>query len=107
MADLKTGWVFMDIKKLRKQLGMTQQELSERTGIPRTLISRYENGTNHPQTRNRALLEDALHVRDNGDTSNVLSEDNLKQDEYQIEGKLNAFEDVLRTICFNYEVTIA
>lgn len=104
MADLKTGWVLMDIKKLRKQLGMTQQELSERTGIPRTLISRYENGTNHPQTRNRALLEDALHVRENEDTPNVLTEEDVQQEEYQDEGKrINDFSsDIIQRLAAYY-----
>lgn len=63
MADLKTGWVFMDIKKLRKQLGMTQQELSEITGISRALISNYENEISTPSPQNKELLVRTLFNR--------------------------------------------
>lgn len=34
----------MTLKELRKQRGLTQQQLSKRTGIPRTVLSEYENG---------------------------------------------------------------
>lgn len=32
-------------KEFREQLGMTQEELSEKSGVSRTTISGFENGT--------------------------------------------------------------
>lgn len=34
------------VKKRREALGLTQQELAEKTGMPQTLISRIERGVN-------------------------------------------------------------
>lgn len=33
------------VKEFREQLGMTQEELSEKSGVSRTTISGFENGT--------------------------------------------------------------
>ena len=41
---VKPGRSFMDIKVLRQQKGITQQGLSEATGIDQSSISRMENG---------------------------------------------------------------
>ena len=36
------------IKQLRKELGLTQQELADKIGIKRTTIATYESGRNTP-----------------------------------------------------------
>lgn len=42
----------MEIAKVRKERGMTQDELARLTGISRVSISRYENGVNEPSMGN-------------------------------------------------------
>jgi len=38
----------MDIKKLRKRLGMSQGELAEALGVERITVIRWESGDNKP-----------------------------------------------------------
>ena len=47
------------VKRKREQLGLSQQELSDRTQINRAMISRIENGTYMPSI---AQLEDLMEV---------------------------------------------
>lgn len=37
-----------NLKKLRKGRGMTQQELGDRVGVSKAVISKYENATGYP-----------------------------------------------------------
>lgn len=55
----------MNLKVLRKQRGLTQKQLSQRTGIPRTVLSEYENGVhniNQMTLANALKLAHALNV---------------------------------------------
>ena len=51
------------IKELREERGMTQQELAEKSGVSRTIVSKMENDE-EPQTYTKTLLRlaDALNV---------------------------------------------
>ncbi len=48
------------IRELRKERGMTQQQLSEMSSVPRVCINRYENGKYRPTLRNAEKLAAAL-----------------------------------------------
>ena len=52
----------MEIKALRKQKGITQQGLSEVSGIDQSSISRMENGKQSISLNNLYLIADALEV---------------------------------------------
>ncbi len=47
----------MDIKRLRKEMGLTQQELAVKLGIGVTTVSRWERGTTRPSRMALKLLE--------------------------------------------------
>ena len=40
---------FMDIKRLRKSIGLTQEELSERIGVHENTIRLWEKGVREPR----------------------------------------------------------
>lgn len=50
------------IKERRKKLYITQQELSELSGIPRTYLAQIENGKNDPKASTLTKIADALRV---------------------------------------------
>ena len=50
----------MQVRTLRKQQGMTQKQLSEKSGVPRLCIIRYESGRYKPGLENAAKLAAAL-----------------------------------------------
>lgn len=50
------------IKKLRKEKGLTQVELSEIAHVPRICIARYESGEHKPGMGNAQKLAAALGV---------------------------------------------
>lgn len=47
----------MDVKSNRERLGLTQRELSERTGIPRDRIAAWERKAGKPKAADTAILE--------------------------------------------------
>jgi transcriptional regulator with XRE-family HTH domain len=53
------------LKTLRKKLGLTQQEFSDRLGIQRSTYSKYELGTNIPTSAVINLICDRCHVSEN------------------------------------------
>lgn len=53
------------LKTLRKELGLTQQEFSDRLGIQRSTYSKYELGTNIPTSAVINLICDRCHVSEN------------------------------------------
>lgn len=48
----------MNVKELREMAKLTQEELSERTGIPRDRIAKWEQGKGAPKTADAKSLED-------------------------------------------------
>jgi transcriptional regulator with XRE-family HTH domain len=52
----------INLKKRRKELGLTQNQLSELTGIAQNDISRYESGRMNPTVDNLIQLADVLNV---------------------------------------------
>lgn len=50
------------IKTARINLGYTQQQVAEETGIPRSTISRIESGTRQPDIENLGILIDFYEV---------------------------------------------
>lgn len=44
------------LTEARKEQGITQKELSEKTGVSRVCISRYESGKHHPSYENARKL---------------------------------------------------
>ena len=50
------------LKKLRKENNMTQEIIEIRTGIDRTTISAYKNGTREPSLHNLMVLADIFRV---------------------------------------------
>ncbi len=53
-----------NISRRRLELGMTQQDLSDLTGIPTMMISQFENNTNgkHPSNKHLVILMHALNI---------------------------------------------
>lgn len=48
MKDSTSSLLAMNVKRLRERRGLTQQELSEASGIPRPTIANLESGTANP-----------------------------------------------------------
>ena len=59
MADVKIG---KRIKECRKKLGLTQEQLAEKTGFSPNYISALERGTAFPRCENLIILLNALEV---------------------------------------------
>lgn len=51
-----------NLRKLRKENGLTQQELAEKAGVSQQLIGHYENGFRAPKLEKAILLAKALGV---------------------------------------------
>lgn len=47
----------MNVKELREKKGLTQQELSDKTGIPRPRIAKWEQGKGQPKATDVKILE--------------------------------------------------
>lgn len=47
----------MNVKDLREKSGLTQDELSEKTGIPRGRIAKWEQGKGNPKSADERILE--------------------------------------------------
>lgn len=52
----------MNLKAIRVQLGLTQEELAEKAGVSRVMISMYETGAAKPSEKTRAVLCKAFGV---------------------------------------------
>ena len=52
------------LKMLRKQLGLTQQELADRIGIKRNTIATYESGRNEPIDAVISLICREFHINE-------------------------------------------
>lgn len=50
------------LRKIRKERGLTQEQLARRSGIPRPNISKYEQGERDPHEATATKLADALGV---------------------------------------------
>ena len=50
------------LKNLRKEAGLTQRELAEKTGLPLRSIINYENGMREPNAKALAVLEITFNV---------------------------------------------
>ena len=59
MDNVKTGKL---ISELRKQQGLTQQQLADKLSLSNKTISKWESGSGSPDLSNLAILADALGV---------------------------------------------
>ena len=50
-----------EMRQLREQLGMTQEQLAELVGVDRTYISKWENGVVRPDWTHLVILWRILH----------------------------------------------
>ena len=50
----------LNIKKRRKELGLSQMELAARVGVSLTTVRTWEYGTSQPNEENREKLEKVL-----------------------------------------------
>ena len=65
MADVKnTDTIGMNIKRYRKEAGMTQGDLADITFIQRPTISKYEKGILTPTPDNLVAIEKALKLKE-------------------------------------------
>ena len=65
MADVKnTDTIGMNIKRYRKEAGMTQGDLADITFIQRPTISKYEKGKLMPTVDNLISIEKALKLKE-------------------------------------------
>lgn len=51
-----------NIRQIRKEKGLTQEELARRIGVKRSVISKYENGSVEPSLKQLKKIADALEV---------------------------------------------
>lgn len=94
---------FKDIvKKLRKEYGLSQDELSKRIGVARSSVANYENGQNFPSTDILLKLSkvfycsvDYLLGKTNERNSNVQIDNSDKLFLVPIIGKITAGEPIL------------
>ena len=93
------------IKQIRESLSMTQQEFSEKTGIPRSNIAGYETGKRSPSEAVISLLREKLGVNEiwlrtgEGEMFSKVDVD----DEYSISlGKLTTEENRFIKNAINY-----
>ncbi|ARF17543.1 glycosyl hydrolase [Sporosarcina sp. P3] len=56
----ENGMLANHIKKLRKEMNLTQAELAERVGIGRTALSKIENGAYYPSAKTMKKISDVL-----------------------------------------------
>lgn len=52
----------MTLKELRKEKGLSQTVLAERTGLKQTTISQYENGSRRPDLNTAKRIADTLEI---------------------------------------------
>lgn len=74
-----------NLSRRRLELGMTQQDLSDLTGIPTMMISQFENNTNgkHPSNKHLVILMHALNIDANTIYSGNIDSGSLnKTDQY-------------------------
>ena len=55
-------WISQKIKEARREGSMTQEQLSEKTGIPQSHISRLEGGIHSPSHKTLQKIADALNI---------------------------------------------
>lgn len=55
---------FENVAKIRKDLGLTQEQLAEKTGLCRTFIAEIESGRKHPGVYSLAKIAIALEVKE-------------------------------------------
>lgn len=77
MSDPKTFMSY--VRKLMLEKEWTSVDLSRESGIPQPQISRYLNGVNEPQVKNRKKIADALgidysYILDDNDPSEITVE---------------------------------
>lgn len=75
------------LKTFRKKAGMKQSQLSEKTGIDRTLISRYENGLAMPRDKTIEILANSLNVS----VDDLIGSETINVNKTKIEYFLNGF----------------
>lgn len=78
------------IQKMRKQKGLTQQELSEKLNVSDKTISRWENGNNMPDVTLYKLLCEELEISVN----ELISGEKLEEETY----REKADENIVKTI---------
>lgn len=62
--DNSNDTIGMNIKRYRKERGLTQKELATKTNIQRTTISKYEKGILTPTSENLEYIEKALKLKE-------------------------------------------
>ncbi|MCR5293476.1 MAG: XRE family transcriptional regulator, partial [Eubacterium sp.] len=62
MNSINLGKLSETIKKARKDAGFTQFELSQKTGINRSILSKIETNEQTPSLEQLGLLSDALNI---------------------------------------------
>lgn len=98
------------IRQLRKKHNLTQLELSEKVGIPKSTLAGYENGLRRPKFETMEKLAEVLHtsadfligITDNPQPSKPTKDLRklLQADEYHIDGKKLSNEDLEFAIKF-------
>ena len=63
ITEKNTDTIGMNIKRSRKEAGMTQEDLAKKTYIQRTTISKYEKGVLTPTPENLIAIEKTLKLK--------------------------------------------
>lgn len=62
----------MDVKEIREKFGLSQQELADKTGIPKDRIAKWEQGKGSPKAQDSEVLKKLFKEyvpRENGNTT--------------------------------------
>lgn len=78
------------IRKYRKELGLTQEQLAETIGVTKSRISNWEQGINRPDADILADLSKALNVSPSILLDVYLSDDELNEQEKRV---IKAYRD--------------
>jgi DNA-binding XRE family transcriptional regulator len=62
-AEIRYYDVLVELKKLRNQLGLTQEQLAYKAGLPRTTITKVESGSYNPTINTLMSIASAMNKR--------------------------------------------
>lgn len=92
------------IKRLRKELGISQKELAERIGVSNSRVSNWEQGINRPDADILAKLCSALQTSPSLLLGMKLTKDELTEKEWKVIRAYRSHTDVQKSIDILLEI---
>lgn len=92
------------IKRLRKELGISQKELAERIGVSNSRVSNWEQGINRPDADILSKLCSALQTSPSLLLGMKLTKDELTEKEWKVIRAYRSHTDVQKSIDILLEI---